>query len=186
SLQVQISKFPHFSFLFLSNSNFKFPLFSLKFHEQRRKFVFIMSGNNTSHMDLSMKTSGGVAYKPHTMDDWVTLLSAMLRRGALDEHKRLEAYLMQPPPDTLSEGPPMVVWSLTKTAVFTVKSLNLQLRSVKFPSFDDFPASTIWNKVVLVKIQGFTWLVFHGRILTLDVLQAKGLHLPNRCAPCCI
>ncbi|CAN1242333.1 hypothetical protein LINPERPRIM_LOCUS5304 [Linum perenne] len=29
------------------------------------------------------------------------------------------------------------------------------------------------------------WLVFHGRILTLDVLQAKGFHLPNRCSLCC-
>ncbi|CAN1824179.1 hypothetical protein LINPERHAP1_LOCUS30677 [Linum perenne] len=79
----------------------------------------------------------------------------------------------------------MVLWSLTKTEVFTVKSLNLQLRSVKFPGLDDFPASTIWNKVVPVKVQGFLWLVFHGRILTLDVLQAKGFHLPNRCSLCC-
>ncbi|CAN1167737.1 Putative ribonuclease H protein At1g65750, partial [Linum perenne] len=107
-------------------------------------------------------------------DGWEVPLSWALRGGALEECRRLETYLSQIPSETFSEGPPMVVWPLTSSSIFSVKSLALQLKSYKFPGFDNFPAKMIWNKVVPLKIQGFIWLVYHDRILTLDVLQAKG------------
>ncbi|CAN1801820.1 hypothetical protein LINPERHAP1_LOCUS23115 [Linum perenne] len=54
----------------------------------------------------------------------------------------------------------------------------------KFPGVLEVPVITIWSKEVPLKIQCFLWLVFLGRILTLDVLQGRGFQFPNRCALC--
>ncbi|CAN1233706.1 hypothetical protein LINPERPRIM_LOCUS3986 [Linum perenne] len=78
----------------------------------------------------------------------------------------------------------MVKWSLSSSALFSVKSLNSQLRRIKFPGVDDFPSGVIWNGVVPVKVQCFLWLCYHNRISTLDVLQSRGFSFPNRCALC--
>ncbi|CAN1798912.1 hypothetical protein LINPERHAP1_LOCUS21928 [Linum perenne] len=77
-----------------------------------------------------------------------------------------------------------MVWPLTTSTMFSVKSLNSKLRLLKLPGVGDFPARSIWIKVVPLKIQCFMWLVFHNRISTLDVLQTRGFCLPNQCVLC--
>ncbi|CAN0858149.1 hypothetical protein LINGRAHAP2_LOCUS7101 [Linum grandiflorum] len=59
-----------------------------------------------------------------------------------------------------------------------------ELRRQKFPGIEDVPHLCIWKKEVPTKVQGFLWLVFLGRILTLDNLQQRGLITPNWCSLC--
>ncbi|CAN1254304.1 hypothetical protein LINPERPRIM_LOCUS8604 [Linum perenne] len=115
---------------------------------------------------------------------WELPLRFALRGGALEEYYRFKAFLLQVSPQILSEGPPSLVWTPNASRGFSVHSFNAQLRKVKFPGLVNFPVNNIWSKVVPVKVQGFVWLVFHGRILTLDVLQSRGFSLPNRCSLC--
>ncbi|CAN0884957.1 Putative ribonuclease H protein At1g65750 [Linum grandiflorum] len=80
--------------------------------------------------------------------------------------------------------PAKVVWPLHSSGAFSVRSFMKVLRKQTFPGEDDFPASCIWRKEVPKKIQGFMWLVYLGRILTMDNLQKRGLIAPNRCSLC--
>ncbi|CAN1233575.1 hypothetical protein LINPERPRIM_LOCUS3948 [Linum perenne] len=107
-----------------------------------------------------------------------------LQRGALEEYDRMVTLLTQIPRETFAEGPPALVWSLTGSKVFSVRSLNAQLRGDKFPGRCGVPVETIWSKEVPTKVQGILWLVFHGRILTLDVLKKRGFQMANRCSLC--
>ncbi|CAN1749960.1 hypothetical protein LINPERHAP1_LOCUS3888 [Linum perenne] len=117
-------------------------------------------------------------------EGWELALSTSLRGGALEEYNRFLAFIRRRPVVTVSEGPPMIVWPLTCSTVFSVKSFTAQLMFERFLGSEDFPWSTIWSKVVPVKIQCFMWLAYHGRISTHDVLQAKGFQFPNRCSLC--
>ncbi|CAN1780700.1 hypothetical protein LINPERHAP1_LOCUS15169 [Linum perenne] len=117
-------------------------------------------------------------------DDWRLPMLVELRRGALVEYRRFVSFLRQLPDKTISEGPAAMVWPLTTSAMFSVKSFNSKLRLLKFPGDGDFPTRSIWITVVPLKIQCFMWLVFHNRISTLDVLQTRGFYLPNRCVLC--
>lgn len=42
----------------------------------------------------------------------------------------------------------------------------------------------VWMPDILPKIAFFTWFAMHGKILTLDILQKKGICLTNRCIMC--
>ena len=48
----------------------------------------------------------------------------------------------------------------------------------------DFPHSNVWVGKVPTKIAFFAWEATWGKILTLDRLQRRGWHLPNRCFLC--
>ncbi|CAN1838944.1 Putative ribonuclease H protein At1g65750 [Linum perenne] len=104
--------------------------------------------------------------------------------GALSEYHEFLAFLRRIPMETVSEGPPAIVWPLTESGLFSVKSLKAHLTRQKFEGAADFPVDTIWSKVVPTKVQGFLWLSFHGRIATIDVLRSRGFHFPNRCSLC--
>ncbi|CAN1355803.1 Putative ribonuclease H protein At1g65750 [Linum perenne] len=107
-----------------------------------------------------------------------------LRGGALTEYHSFLSFLRRIPLGTLSEGPPSIVWPLSASGLFSVKSLNVRLTEQKFHGVCDVPFDTIWSKVVPSKVQCFMWLSYHGSILTVDVLKARGFQLPNRCALC--
>ncbi|CAN1336360.1 hypothetical protein LINPERPRIM_LOCUS37107 [Linum perenne] len=115
---------------------------------------------------------------------WELPMRISLRGGALEEYQNFPAFLRRILVTTMSEGPPMISWTLTSSTMFSEKSMKAQLSFEKFPGMDEVPSSTIWSKVVPLKIQGFMWLCFLGRISTLDVLKARGFQLPNRCSLC--
>ncbi|RVW95793.1 hypothetical protein CK203_025699 [Vitis vinifera] len=48
----------------------------------------------------------------------------------------------------------------------------------------DFPHSNVWVGKVPTKIAFFAWEATWGKVLTLDRLQRRGWHLPNRCFLC--
>ena len=48
----------------------------------------------------------------------------------------------------------------------------------------DFPHSNVWVDKVPTKIAFFAWEATWGKVLTLDRLQRRGWHLPNRCFLC--
>ena len=47
-----------------------------------------------------------------------------------------------------------------------------------------FPIKGIWVNCVPTKATFFAWETAWGKILTLDKLQIRGWHLPNRCYLC--
>ncbi|CAN1815968.1 hypothetical protein LINPERHAP1_LOCUS27616 [Linum perenne] len=67
---------------------------------------------------------------------------------------------------------------------FSVRSLRITLTADSFLGIPTFPRDVIWLKGVPPKIQAFSWLVFHGKIASLDNLQKRGFQLANRCVLC--
>ncbi|CAN1832347.1 Putative ribonuclease H protein At1g65750 [Linum perenne] len=93
-------------------------------------------------------------------------------------------YLNQIVVDRFTVSPPTLIWPLSETSVFTVQSFNCRLRLQHFPGSLSVPVSTVWSSCVPTKIQGFLWLCFHNRILTIDNLKRRGFQMPNRCSLC--
>ncbi|CAL1410476.1 unnamed protein product [Linum trigynum] len=54
-----------------------------------------------------------------------------------------------------------------------------------FPGRPEFPADSVWRKLIPSKINAFMWIVAHKKILTLDILQRRGLAIANICVMCC-
>ena len=52
------------------------------------------------------------------------------------------------------------------------------------PSAITFPKKSIWVDKVPTKVAFFAWEATWEKILTLDMLQRRGWHLPNRCFLC--
>ncbi|RVW28985.1 putative ribonuclease H protein [Vitis vinifera] len=74
-----------------------------------------------------------------------------------------------------------VVWTETKSGIFSAKSLYLALEA-GCPS--SFPSSCIWKVWVQPKISFFAWEAAWGKALTLDLVQRRGWSLANRCYMC--
>ncbi|KAL6320158.1 hypothetical protein AAG906_004667 [Vitis piasezkii] len=74
-----------------------------------------------------------------------------------------------------------VVWTETKSGIFSAKSLYLALEA-DCPS--SFPSSCIWKVWVQPKISFFAWEAAWGKALTLDLVQRRGWSLANRCYMC--
>ncbi|CAN0825732.1 hypothetical protein LINGRAHAP2_LOCUS482 [Linum grandiflorum] len=111
-------------------------------------------------------------------------LRFQLRGGALAEWHDFLTFLHNRPVPTISMGPARVVWPLHTTFSFTVASFMAILRRRWFTGMRDFPHRCIWMIEVPTKVQCFMWLLFYGRILTLDNLQRRGLIAPNWCVLC--
>ncbi|CAN0858198.1 hypothetical protein LINGRAHAP2_LOCUS7121, partial [Linum grandiflorum] len=101
------------------------------------------------------------------------LLQFQLRGGVLQELHEFNYYLENLSTSTITMGPARVVWPLQVSSSFTVSSLMAAIRRQAFPGLVDFPYQCIWRKEVPTKIQGFMWLVFHNRILTMENLQRR-------------
>ncbi|CAN0925974.1 Putative ribonuclease H protein At1g65750, partial [Linum grandiflorum] len=98
-------------------------------------------------------------------------LQFQLRGGALGECQEFIPFLADRLVPVVTMGPAIVIWTLHPSASFTVSSLVAELRRRLFPGLEEFSLRAIWKKEVPTKIQGFLWLVYHGKILTLDNLQ---------------
>ncbi|CAN1252348.1 Putative ribonuclease H protein At1g65750 [Linum perenne] len=115
---------------------------------------------------------------------WDIPLSTTLRGGALNEWELLLERLHSLPADTITAGPASVIWPLEKSGSFSVSSLRRHLSNERFVGIQDFPLEVIWSKVVPTKIQGFCWMVWHGKIASIDNLQKRGMTMVNRCVLC--
>ena len=74
-----------------------------------------------------------------------------------------------------------VIWKGVADATFTVRNAyNLLVSS----SISRFPVKQIWMASVPSKVSFFAWEAVWGKVLTLDKLQRRGWHLPNRCFLC--
>ena len=74
-----------------------------------------------------------------------------------------------------------VFWKKGEDVLFKVKkAYNVLVNSQGL----DFPHSNVWVDKVPTKIAFFAWEATWGKVLTLDRLQRRGWHLPNRCFLC--
>ena len=74
-----------------------------------------------------------------------------------------------------------VIWKGTVDATFTMcNAYNLLVSR----SISRFLFKNIWMASVLSKVSFFAWEAAWGKVLTLDKLQRRGWHLPNRCFLC--
>ncbi|WJZ84180.1 hypothetical protein VitviT2T_003796 [Vitis vinifera] len=74
-----------------------------------------------------------------------------------------------------------VFWKGGKNGKFKVReAYNLVVNS----GASNFPKNNIWVDKVQTKILFFAWEATWGKVLTLDRLQRRGWHLPNRCFLC--
>ena len=74
-----------------------------------------------------------------------------------------------------------LVWSLTKSVIFTVKSCYDKLMG---GSVENFSRKLIWKNCIPSKISFFVWEVWWGKILTMEQLKKRGRHLASRCPLC--
>ncbi|CAN0893202.1 Putative ribonuclease H protein At1g65750 [Linum grandiflorum] len=116
---------------------------------------------------------------------WSIPLTTSLRGGALLEWEHLCHSLEELPVNFLTAGPASIIWPLETSSVFSVKSMRSVLTYEKFPGLLEFPADMVWNKSVPTKVQSFCWMVFHGKIASVDNLQRRGMQMANRCVLCC-
>ena len=72
-------------------------------------------------------------------------------------------------------------WMVSKSGKFSVKFLFSVLKPGD-PFL--FPWSIIWSSYVPPKVTFFAWKVTWGKALTLDLVQMRGVLLPNRCFLC--
>ncbi|RVX13534.1 Transposon TX1 uncharacterized 149 kDa protein [Vitis vinifera] len=74
-----------------------------------------------------------------------------------------------------------VVWRQGRNGIFKIKEAYRQLDK---PNVTVFPARRIWVDRVPTKVCFFAWEATWGKVLTLDRLQLRGVHLPNCCFLC--
>ena len=82
-----------------------------------------------------------------------------------------------------------VRWDLNTKGCFTVRSFYLKLLHLNYSSPETrcdrgFPCKFVWKSLAPVKVSFFVWEASHGKILTCDNLQQKGIILVNRCFMC--
>ena len=83
--------------------------------------------------------------------------------------------------ERVSTAPDRVIWKGVADATFTVRNAYNLLVS---RSISRFPVKNIWMASVPSKVSFFTWEAAWGEVLTLNKLQRRGWHLPNRCFLC--
>ena len=67
---------------------------------------------------------------------------------------------------------------------FYLKLLHLNYSSQETLCDRGFPCKLIWRSLAPVKVSFFVWEASHGKILTFDNWQRKGITLVNRCFMC--
>ncbi|CAL1367533.1 unnamed protein product [Linum trigynum] len=115
---------------------------------------------------------------------WDIPLIYSLRGGAESERVRLFDLLHSIPFQTFFAGPERPRWIPSPTNGFSVHSAFDHLAAARTVETPEFPSKVIWQSSVPNKICIFLWLVYHKKILTIDNLKKKGLHIPNRCVLC--
>ncbi|KAL6342504.1 hypothetical protein AAG906_012100 [Vitis piasezkii] len=112
-------------------------------------------------------------------DGWTPLFSRALNDWEIEMMEqfmlKIQAFRVQ----RVNED--KMVWTASKSGVFSVKSLY----SILEPGGSAmFPYVGIWKASVPPKVAFFAWEASWGKILTLDQLQRRGYSLANRCFLC--
>ncbi|WJZ92487.1 hypothetical protein VitviT2T_011477 [Vitis vinifera] len=112
-------------------------------------------------------------------DGWTPLFSRALNDWEIEMMEqfmlKIQAFRVQ------RENEDKMVWTTSKSGVFSVKSLY----SILEPGGSAmFPYIGIWKASVPPKVAFFAWEASWGKILTLDQLQRRGYSLANRCFLC--
>jgi hypothetical protein len=79
------------------------------------------------------------------------------------------------------EGEDKLSWGKPDSKVFSVKQYY---RSLSSPSIRSFPWKSVWKSKVPPRVAFFSWTATLGKILTIDNLQKRGLHLVDWCCLC--
>ena len=74
-----------------------------------------------------------------------------------------------------------VIWKGGGHGLFRIRDAYKLLTS---PNVITFPKKSIWVDKVPIKVAFFAWEATWEKVLTLDRLQRRGWHLPNRCFLC--
>jgi len=82
-----------------------------------------------------------------------------------------------------------VRWKLNTRGSFTVGSFYMKLLNLNYSVLEilgdrGFPYQLIWRSLAPVKVSFFVWEASHGKILTIDNLQKKGITLVNKYFMC--
>ncbi|RVX18473.1 putative ribonuclease H protein [Vitis vinifera] len=112
-------------------------------------------------------------------DGWTPLFSRALNDWEIEMMEqfmlKIQAFRVQ----RVNED--KIVWTTSKSGVFSVKSLYAILEPGGSAMF---PYVGIWKASVPPKVAFFAWEASWGKILTLDQLQRRGYSLANRCFLC--
>ena len=79
------------------------------------------------------------------------------------------------------EGEDKLSWGKPDSKVFSVKQYY---RSLSSPSIRSFPWKSVWKSKVPPRVAFFSWTATLGKILTIDNLRKRGLHLVEWCCLC--
>ena len=74
-----------------------------------------------------------------------------------------------------------VIWKGGGHSLFRIRDA---CKLLTVPSAITFPKKSIWVDKVPTKVAFFAWEATWEKVLTLDRLQRRGWHLPNRCFLC--
>ena len=130
---------------------------------------------------LSIEKEAWVAdvWDPLMQGGWNPCFSRALNDWEVEEAELFLGYLHGK--RVLGDIDDTVVWTETKSGIFSAKSLYLALEA-DCPT--SFPSSCIWMVWVQPKINFFAWEAAWGKALTLDLVQKRGWSLANRCFMC--
>ncbi|CAN0911421.1 hypothetical protein LINGRAPRIM_LOCUS1191 [Linum grandiflorum] len=114
-------------------------------------------------------------------DRWQLPSRWSLHGGAAREEAKLQDLLASIPTDRVVSSHGQLVWPLTSSNLFFVRSLVSHLVDKKFQGLPCFPANRVWLSWIPPKVCCFMWLSCLDRISTIDNLRKKGIIMPKCC-----
>jgi hypothetical protein len=125
-----------------------------------------------------------IAREPHTTISKIMATSPLnisFRRALVDNNLRdCLALVARISHVQLTEGSDLLKWSLTKSGLFTVRSLYHHLIDTNPP----FQHWKIWKMRIPLKIRIFLWFLQRGVVLTKDNLARKNWKGSQKCVSC--
>ncbi|KAJ4760681.1 RNA-directed DNA polymerase (reverse transcriptase)-related family protein [Rhynchospora pubera] len=117
------------------------------------------------------------------LQDVYSLFSPLLSTSLVAVHQLSSLLLtVAPTISNLSHaGLDEVFWKLDKSGVFSTSSIYNLITS--HPCHVS-PLRKIWKMRIPPRFKVFLWMMLQNKIATLDNLQRRGWHLPNRCILC--
>ena len=91
--------------------------------------------------------------------------------------------LMTQPWRVVSHREDKLVLKGGKSSLYSVKLLYEVLNCIEAET-RPFPALSVWNPMVPLKVGFFAWEASWGKVMTLDQLKKRGRSLANRCYLC--
>jgi len=76
-------------------------------------------------------------------------------------------------------------WGWGKTGIYNARHGFASLQPQQASSHTASVWKQVWDPLGLPKINFFTWVLMHGKVLTSDNLSKRDIHRPHRCSLCC-